>query len=402
MNATGKQLIAFWLHKKGEKWMVKSLDKSDSEENFNHHKCGLYHYITPKNVFKSIIIIRLKNVGQEISKVLHLLQIRNKKVVHMETRVVDNAFQFYVEIESSSSKDWSEIRNILETLNEVNIDLEEATWIILALEMQYIEKGEECFSEVAIFHRHGMRIPCIKYTEEEKNTWKTIFNELTKLHEEHASEEYNENWKELVKYCGYREDNIPQLEDINSYLKKKTGFQIRPVAGYLSPRDFLAALAFRVFHCTQYIRHGSDPFYTPEPDCCHEILGHMLLLADASFAQFSQEIGLASLGASEVDLQKLVACYFFYNTIEDAKQELRELVSKIIRPFEVRYNPYTQSIETLNTSGEIMDAAQELQGDVCLIANAVKKMKEKGHDINISGITDLLDLKSSISKRDGF
>ena len=220
-------------------------------------------------------------------------------------------------------------------------------------------------------------------------------------------------------------------------MPERTGFTLRPVAGYLSARDFLAGLAFRVFHCTQYIRHASDPFYTPEPDCCHELLGHCALLADPSFAQFSHEIGLASLGASDEEVDKLATCYFFSIEFGLCKQDgelkvygagllssvaelkhsvsgaahilpfdpeatcqcepmittfqqvyfftdsffaatnaMREFAATIKRPFGVRYNPYTQSVEILSNTKKIMDLVSELRGDLCIVTNALAKIRE--------------------------
>jgi phenylalanine-4-hydroxylase len=42
-----------------------------------------------------------------------------------------------------------------------------------------------------------------------------------------------------------REDEVPQLQDISEVLQQSSGWQVRPVAGLMHPRDFLNGLAFK-------------------------------------------------------------------------------------------------------------------------------------------------------------
>ncbi|XP_033628695.1 phenylalanine-4-hydroxylase-like isoform X2 [Asterias rubens] len=291
------------------------------------------------------------------------------------------------------------------------------------------------FADIAFNYKYNTPIPRVTYTEDEIKTWGTMFRELTKLFPTHACREFNHIFPLLVENCGYREDNIPQLEDVSSFLKDCTGFSLRPVAGLLSSRDFLAGLAFRVFHSTQYIRHGSNPWYTPEPDVCHELIGHVPLFADPSFAQFSQEIGLASLGAPDEFIEKLATCYWFTvefgmciqngehkaygagllssygelqycltdkpeirrfepaktalqkypvtnfqpvyfvaESFEDAKDKMRHYAASIPRPFSLRYNAYTQSVEVLEKKQQLKDLAQSIKGDLSILIDAVNKV----------------------------
>ncbi|XP_068168844.1 tryptophan 5-hydroxylase 2-like [Antennarius striatus] len=296
-------------------------------------------------------------------------------------------------------------------------------------------KRRKYFAEIAMNYKFGQPIPRIEYTAEEIKTWGVVFRELTKLYPTHACKEYLKNLPLLRKHCGYREDNVPQLEDVSLFLRERSGFTVRPVAGYLSPRDFLSGLAFRVFFSTQYVRHSIDPLYTPEPDTCHELLGHVPLLADPKFAQFSQEIGLASLGATDEDVQKLANCYvftvefglcrqdgqlraygagllssvvelkhalsdqacvkqfdpkttcalefqitnfqeayFISESFEEATEKMREFAKTIKRPFSVYYNPYTQSIDLLKDNHSIENVVHDLRSDLTIVCDALGKM----------------------------
>ncbi|GAB6024653.1 Tryptophan 5-hydroxylase 1 [Chamberlinius hualienensis] len=497
MSASGKGLLALWLYRNYRKdddglWTVKEHTPYVKGHSKDEESCVVTRNRQGDNAHHSVVF-SLKNQVGGLAGALKIFQERNINVVHIESmrsKRRDSEYEIHVEVECDNVlmetivgslksqvaaiklKDYEEGIQLPSTplsasftSSEASFDFENVNetmpWFPKKLsefdlcanrvlmygaeldadhpgfkDKKYRER-RKFFTNLAMDYKYGQQIPRVEYTKEETKTWGNVFKELMKMYPTHACKEYLINMPLLQKYCGYREDNVPQLQDVSNFLKRRSGFQVRPVAGYLSSRDFLAGLAFRLFHCTQYIRHSSDPFYTPEPDCCHELLGHVPLLADPSFALFSQEIGLASLGASDEEVSKLATCYFFTvefglckqngemrafgagllssvaelkhalsgkakvlcfdpmrtsqeeciitsfqnvyfysDSFEEAKDKMREFASTIKRPFGVRYNPYTQTVEVLSTTQKIALLVSELKGDLCIVSNALQKINQ--------------------------
>jgi len=426
------------------------------------------HFIKEKDGAESVsIIFSLNEAVGALAESLKIFKRHQVNLRHIESRssIRVPGYEFMVEVDSSVGDVEGALENIKQESSYFQIitrnykeNTEAVPWFPRKIQdldkfaNQILSYGSELesdhpgftdpvyrarrkeFADIAFHYKHGTPIPRVNYTEQEKGVWKVVFNNLTRLYKTHACYEHNHVFPLLEENCGFSEDEIPQLQTVSDFLKSVTGFQLRPVAGLLSSRDFLAGLAFRVFHSTQYIRHHTRPNYTPEPDVCHELLGHVPLFADPAFAQFSQEIGLASLGASDEYIEKLATCYWFTvefgvtrqngqlkaygagllssfgelewclsgkpelrsfdpettgiqkypitehqplyfvtESFESAKQKMIDFAATIPRPFGVRYDAYTQTIQLLDSKRQIQKLITNINSEIRTLIDAFNK-----------------------------
>ena len=77
----------------------------------------------------------------------------------------------------------------------------------------------------------------------------------------------------MVQVGIFGPDKVPDVVKVSEFMEKTTGWRLWPASGLCSAREFLSCLAFRCFPCVLYIRHHSQPGYSPEPDVIHELLG---------------------------------------------------------------------------------------------------------------------------------
>jgi phenylalanine-4-hydroxylase len=154
----------------------------------------------------------------------------------------------------------------------------------------------------------GEPVPHIAYAETEHEIWRVVCRELRDKHEKYACREYLEGKAAL----GLPEDRVPQLSEVTGGLQPLTGFQYHCAPGLVGLREFYGALADRVFHSTQYVRHPSEPLYTPEPDIIHEVIGHGNMLASPRFAEIKRLAGEAARRVETDEALQFIADIFWF------------------------------------------------------------------------------------------
>jgi len=154
----------------------------------------------------------------------------------------------------------------------------------------------------------GDGLPVVEYTPTEHATWGVVLRAMRAELPTKACREYNR----MFALLGFSDQHVPCLPDISRRLSEHSGWRLHAVGGYLEPRIFLNCLNFRVFPVIPFLRHQDRPFYSIEPDICHELLGHVPMLADKDFAELCQMIGSASIGASDDVIKRLANVYWHF------------------------------------------------------------------------------------------
>jgi phenylalanine-4-hydroxylase len=167
-------------------------------------------------------------------------------------------------------------------------------------------------AEVGENYRSGDPIPDVEYTPEEDEVWRVVSRELAAKHQVYACQAYLDGAAALTLPT----ERVPQLREVDERVHALTGFHIEPVPGLVPTRVFYGALARRTFLSTQYIRHHSVPFYTPEPDVVHEIIGHANMLANPVLADLYQVAGEASVRVARDDARLQFFSKVFWFSLE--------------------------------------------------------------------------------------
>ncbi|KAG8439427.1 hypothetical protein GDO86_005584 [Hymenochirus boettgeri] len=247
---------------------------------------------------------------------------------------------------------------------------------------QNYKKRRAFFTKLAFNYKIGDLLPRVDYTAEETETWRQIYKTLRSLYADYACKQYLDALHLLEEYNIFRDNSIPQLQEVSGFLKERTGFTLRPTAGLLSARDFLACLAFRDIGLASLgvsdvdIKKLSTLYwFTVEFGLCKQngsikaygagllsSYGELLyaLTNEPVIRPFDPEV-TAVQPYQDASFQPV---YFVSENFEDSIYKLRQYAMKMKRPFSIQYDSFTSSIEVIDSLQKVKNSLKHMEAEL--------------------------------------
>lgn len=150
-----------------------------------------------------------------------------------------------------------------------------------------------------------------RFSAEDHETWDILYTRQTALLEGRIVRRFMDGLGQV----GLGEGGIPELGRLNARLTALTGWRCVAVAGLVPDEAFFAMLEARVFPIGNFIRTRAELDYLEEPDCFHDLFGHVPMLADRAVADAMQRFGETGVEAiAGGDGDKVARLY--WHTIE--------------------------------------------------------------------------------------
>ena len=144
---------------------------------------------------------------------------------------------------------------------------------------------------------------------------------------------------------------VPDLDELNAILEPRTGWRTVAVTGLVPDEIFFAMLQERVFPVGNFIRTREQLDYLEEPDCFHDLFGHIPMLAHHDFAEMIEHVGRLGSAAIEAGEGERVARIYWHSVefgLAREGGELKILGAGLASSFgEAHFSLESQSVERM-------------------------------------------------------
>ena len=146
---------------------------------------------------------------------------------------------------------------------------------------------------------------------EEHRVWDSLFERQLP----YLGERIVRPFLEGIPKLGLDQPGIPNLDRLNERLERLTSWQCVSVPGLVPDDAFFAMLADKSFPIGNFIRSADSLDYLEEPDCFHDIFGHVPMLAHEPVARLMQAIGRLGVEAVAAGLGETIS-RLYWHTVE--------------------------------------------------------------------------------------